>query len=124
MGRRVVQEVPFFRGWGGSWDTPYGRFFLGWYSDALLAHGARLVAAATSVFAAAAAPRCTLSTHAAPERSAADAGPAYGIMGLLPNGGAAPGQAPEGNQAPEHSAAGDVTTYSGRAQSGGRLWAE
>ena len=25
-----LQETPSFRGWGGSWDTPYGRFFLAW----------------------------------------------------------------------------------------------
>lgn len=79
----VVQETPFFRGWGGSWDTPYGRFFLSWYSGALLAHGERLVAAATSVFTTAAAPRCTLATHSAPERSIGDC--AYGIPGLLPS---------------------------------------
>ena len=31
---------------GGSWDSEYGRFFLGWYSGALLAHGDRVLAAA------------------------------------------------------------------------------
>ena len=77
-----AQETPFFRGWGGSWDTPYGRFFLAWYSGALLAHGERLVAAAASVFTTTAAPRCTLAQHAAPGRSIGDC--AYGIPGLLP----------------------------------------
>ena len=79
----VGQDTPFFRGWGGSWDTPYGRFFLSWYSGALLVHGERLIAVATSVFTTAARPRCTLAMHAAPERSIADC--AYGIPGLLPN---------------------------------------
>lgn len=31
---------------GGSWDTEYGRFFLGWYSGALLAHADRILTAA------------------------------------------------------------------------------
>ncbi|EIE25773.1 glycoside hydrolase [Coccomyxa subellipsoidea C-169] len=43
------EETGFFRGMGGSWDTPYGAFFLAWYSGALLAHGERLVKVATSV---------------------------------------------------------------------------
>jgi hypothetical protein len=44
------EETGFFRGWGGRWDTEYGRFFLGWYSQALLEHGERMLAAAGSVF--------------------------------------------------------------------------
>ena len=44
------QETGFFRSWGGSWDTDYGRFFLGWYSSALERHGDRLLAAAAHVF--------------------------------------------------------------------------
>ena len=31
---------------GGSWDSEYGRFFLGWYSGALIAHGDRVLGAA------------------------------------------------------------------------------
>lgn len=44
------EETGFFRGWGGRWDTEYGRFFLNWYSQALLEHGERMLAAAGSVF--------------------------------------------------------------------------
>lgn len=44
------EETAFFRSWGGSWDTEYGAFFMGWYSSALLAHGERLMAAAADVF--------------------------------------------------------------------------
>eukprot|EP00887_Chlorella_sp_A99_P003737 scaffold7.g3737.t1 len=44
------EETGFFSSWGGVWDSPYGRFFLEWYSDALMEHGERLLAAATSVF--------------------------------------------------------------------------
>ncbi|MEW5310658.1 MAG: hypothetical protein WDW38_002434 [Sanguina aurantia] len=35
----------------GSWDSPYGRFFLSWYSSSLIRHGDRLLDTATSVFA-------------------------------------------------------------------------
>jgi beta-amylase len=45
-----AQEAPFFRSWGGSWDTEYGRFFLGWYSGELLAHGERLMVVAAAIF--------------------------------------------------------------------------
>lgn len=44
------EETGFFRRWGGRWDTEYGRFFLSWYSQALLEHGERMLAAAGSVF--------------------------------------------------------------------------
>ena len=47
---RSIQETGFFRSWGGSWDTDYGRFFLGWYSSALEKHGDRLLAAAAQIF--------------------------------------------------------------------------
>jgi hypothetical protein len=50
MLRAHAQEAPFFRSWGGSWDTDYGHFFLGWYSGELLAHGERLMAAAAAIF--------------------------------------------------------------------------
>ena len=43
-------STPFFRGWGGGWSTPYGRFFAAWYAGALLAHGDRLAGAAAAVF--------------------------------------------------------------------------
>lgn len=34
----------------GTWDTDYGRFFLNWYSEMLLAHGGRILSAAEGVF--------------------------------------------------------------------------
>lgn len=34
----------------GTWDTDYGRFFLNWYSEMLLAHGDRILSAAEGVF--------------------------------------------------------------------------
>ncbi|KAL5726871.1 beta-amylase [Ranunculus cassubicifolius] len=43
------EETEFFRS-DGSWDTPYGRFFLEWYSGMLLLHGERLCAAAENIF--------------------------------------------------------------------------
>lgn len=42
-------ETAFFVSQGGSWDTEYGRFFLGWYSDALLRHAERLLSVSYSV---------------------------------------------------------------------------
>jgi hypothetical protein len=35
----------------GRWDSEYGRFFLGWYSGELVAHGERVLSAAAEVFA-------------------------------------------------------------------------
>ena len=35
----------------GRWDSEYGRFFLGWYSGELVAHGERVLGAAAEVFA-------------------------------------------------------------------------
>ncbi|XP_068659852.1 inactive beta-amylase 9-like [Aristolochia californica] len=35
---------------GGSWETPYGDFFLSWYSNQLLSHGCRLLSLASSTF--------------------------------------------------------------------------
>lgn len=43
-------ETNFFRGWGGSWDSEYGKFFLSWYSGALLEHGERMIQVASAVF--------------------------------------------------------------------------
>ncbi|CAM0873185.1 unnamed protein product [Alopecurus aequalis] len=40
----------FFREPWGSWQTEYGRFFLSWYAGELLAHGDRVLAAATRIF--------------------------------------------------------------------------
>ncbi|XP_028751682.1 inactive beta-amylase 9 [Neltuma alba] len=35
---------------GGSWESPYGDFFLSWYSDMLVAHGDRLLSIAAKTF--------------------------------------------------------------------------
>ena len=59
----AMQETGFFATWGGSWDTPYGRFFLDWYHKSLLSHGERLLQAITSVFHTQHPRRCTLSNH-------------------------------------------------------------
>ncbi|XP_031375704.1 inactive beta-amylase 9-like [Punica granatum] len=40
----------FFKDHGGSWESPYGDFFLNWYSSQLASHGARLLSLASSVF--------------------------------------------------------------------------
>ncbi|BDA47842.1 beta-amylase 1, chloroplastic [Coccomyxa sp. Obi] len=39
-------ETGFFASQGGSWDTEYGHFFLGWYSRLLLEHADRVLKAA------------------------------------------------------------------------------
>ena len=44
------EDTIFFRSGDGSWNTPYGQFFLQWYSGLLLMHGERLCAAADAVF--------------------------------------------------------------------------
>ena len=61
-----VQDTGFFCRWDGRWDTPYGHFFLKWYSDALIAHARSLLQAATSIFNARGHPRCTVDNHIAP----------------------------------------------------------
>eukprot|EP01018_Ginkgo_biloba_P012651 Gb_23609 [translate_table: standard] len=43
------EETGFFRR-EGTWNTEYGRFFLQWYSEMLLAHGDRILTAAEAVF--------------------------------------------------------------------------
>ncbi|KAI4338502.1 hypothetical protein MLD38_023552 [Melastoma candidum] len=40
----------FFRDNGGSWESPYGEFFLSWYSNQLIRHGDRLLSLASSIF--------------------------------------------------------------------------
>lgn len=40
----------FFKDHGGSWETPYGNFFLSWYSNQLLLHGERLLSLASTTF--------------------------------------------------------------------------
>ncbi|KAF5752228.1 beta-amylase 4 [Tripterygium wilfordii] len=48
----------FFRDNGGSWESPYGDFFLSWYSSLLLSHGDRLLSLASSTFSDAAVEVC------------------------------------------------------------------
>ncbi|KAF8413361.1 hypothetical protein HHK36_001342 [Tetracentron sinense] len=43
------EQTEFFRS-DGFWNTPYGRFFLEWYSEMLLLHGERLCSAADTIF--------------------------------------------------------------------------
>ncbi|KAK9161458.1 hypothetical protein Syun_007799 [Stephania yunnanensis] len=40
----------FFKENGGSWQTPYGNFFLSWYSDQLISHGERVLSLASRVY--------------------------------------------------------------------------
>ncbi|KAK9664737.1 hypothetical protein RND81_14G064400 [Saponaria officinalis] len=44
------EDTPFFRKEGGGWNSPYGEFFLTWYSQMLLDHGERILSSATSIF--------------------------------------------------------------------------
>ncbi|CAM8934724.1 unnamed protein product [Rhodiola kirilowii] len=44
------EETEFFRRDEGSWNTPYGKFFLGWYSSMLLLHGERICREAEAIF--------------------------------------------------------------------------
>ncbi|GIM06522.1 hypothetical protein Vretimale_10821 [Volvox reticuliferus] len=46
-----IPEHTGFFSQNGSWNTPYGRFFLEWYSSCLLRHGERLLTVANQVFA-------------------------------------------------------------------------
>ena len=76
-----MQETGFFRSWGGSWDTPYGQFFLSWYSGVLIAHGERLVSMAASIFNTIHPEQCTLSNHMNSSQSIVNAGPLYASHG-------------------------------------------
>ncbi|XVF28415.1 hypothetical protein REPUB_Repub15cG0027600 [Reevesia pubescens] len=40
----------FFKDHGGSWESPYGDFFLSWYSSKLISHGDRLLSLSSSIF--------------------------------------------------------------------------
>ncbi|KAK3125950.1 hypothetical protein QOZ80_7BG0611820 [Eleusine coracana subsp. coracana] len=40
----------FFREQGGSWESPYGDFFLSWYAGLLVGHGDRVLGTASAVF--------------------------------------------------------------------------
>ena len=65
----VWQDTGFFRGWGGAWDTPYGCFFMKWYSDNLLLHGERLCKIASCIFNTSRPQRCTPRYKACHESS-------------------------------------------------------
>ncbi|WOL05778.1 beta-amylase 1, chloroplastic [Canna indica] len=43
------EDTAFFKHDGG-WNSPYGEFFLSWYSQMLLEHGERILSSAASVF--------------------------------------------------------------------------
>ena len=72
-----AQDTGFFCRWNGQWDSPYGRFFLEWYSDALIQHARSLLRAATSIFHSRGNPRCNLDNHNQPFTSAVHAD--YGV---------------------------------------------
>ncbi|KAF5729769.1 Beta-amylase 1 [Tripterygium wilfordii] len=44
------EDTEFFRSKDGSWSTPYGKFFLEWYSGMLLQHGERICREAEAIF--------------------------------------------------------------------------
>jgi beta-amylase len=44
------QNVPFFSDGYDNWNSDYGKFFLSWYSNHLIAHGERILSKATSIF--------------------------------------------------------------------------
>ncbi|XAR62715.1 Beta-amylase [Bertholletia excelsa] len=44
------EDTNFFKKEGGGWNSPYGEFFLTWYSQMLLDHGERILSSATSIF--------------------------------------------------------------------------
>ena len=43
------EETGFFKSEHGSWNTPYGHFFLKWYSEMLIAHGDRVLSLASEI---------------------------------------------------------------------------
>ncbi|XP_058100531.1 beta-amylase 2, chloroplastic-like isoform X2 [Magnolia sinica] len=45
-----THDPGFFRSDDGTWNTPYGQFFIKWYSGMLLQHGERLSMAAATIF--------------------------------------------------------------------------
>lgn len=46
---QTPDSTNFFKN-GGSWESPYGDFFLSWYSNLLIAHGDRLLSLASLTF--------------------------------------------------------------------------
>ncbi|KAG6486343.1 inactive beta-amylase 9-like [Zingiber officinale] len=47
---RSPDSGTFFKDHGGSWETPYGQFFLSWYSGKLLSHADLVLSVASKVF--------------------------------------------------------------------------
>ena len=45
----ITEETGFFQR-EGAWDTPYGKFFLEWYSGMLIEHGEKIVSSAEAIF--------------------------------------------------------------------------
>ncbi|PQM41911.1 beta-amylase 3 chloroplastic-like [Prunus yedoensis var. nudiflora] len=45
-----LEQTDFFKSHHGSWTTPYGNFFLEWYSGMLLLHGERICREAETIF--------------------------------------------------------------------------
>jgi beta-amylase len=45
----MPQETLFFKD-GGGYSTPYGKFFLSWYSGKLIEHGGNVMQRAKGVF--------------------------------------------------------------------------
>ncbi|KAK4769356.1 hypothetical protein SAY86_027506 [Trapa natans] len=44
------EDTHFFRKEGGGWNSPYGEFFLSWYSKMLLDHGEKILVSAKATF--------------------------------------------------------------------------
>ena len=112
----------FYDGAGGGWDSPYGRFFLGWYSGELIAHADRVLGAVRAAVAAVApvanavvvaggttpsqaSPQQTLpgSAGAAPPPPAALILPGGGFSGAAPRGGGAAAWAASPSASPSTS---------------------
>jgi hypothetical protein len=46
----IPSQTGFFGSGTNNYASSYGQFFLGWYSNALISHGQRVMSAAASVF--------------------------------------------------------------------------
>ncbi|KAL3689467.1 hypothetical protein R1sor_015776 [Riccia sorocarpa] len=44
------EETVFFSDKDGTWESPFAKFFLPWYSEALVAHGERMLSLANTIF--------------------------------------------------------------------------
>lgn len=70
-------ETGFFTEKDGSWSQPYGKFFLGWYSGELIAHGDRVLSACKQQFAAF--PGVVLMARSPPRHPAIPPGARWGL---------------------------------------------